>query len=211
VTDRAEHTQPDASSPAPWAPPGAAPFGVPASPPPSPHPTAGHAPNPGYAPPVGYAPPAGYTPTTRYAPAAASGFPTIAAPAARRSPALGLVALILGLVAAAGASVAGATAAFNIGLGTGREVSVRALGAGFDWSILTPVREWVLLGEVAFWAGTIIGITALVLGIVAIVTRRGRGAGIAAVVIAAAGPVVFGTLVQTFLTAGFASGSGVAG
>jgi hypothetical protein len=86
-----------------------------------------------------------------------------------------------------------------------------ALGADFDWSILTPVRDWVLMGEIAFWAGTAIGIWALVQGIVAIATRRGRGAGIAAVVIAAVGPLIFGAVVQGFLTAGFAAGSGIGG
>ena len=118
---------------------------------------------------------------------------------------------MLALVAAVGASILAALASFNIGLGTGREIAMRALDADFDWSILSPVRDWVLLGEVSFWAGTVLGITALVLGIVAIVTRRGRGTGIAAVVIAALGPVAFGAVVQGFLTAGFAAGSGVGG
>lgn len=216
--ERADPAQPETPPPAagPWAPPGAAPFGAPAGPPAS----ASHIGGPGakgavYAPPPGYAPPAGYMPGPAVpgAPGAASGYPpaAVAAPRARRGRALGVVALFLALLAAGGASVFAALASFNIGLGTGREIAMRALDADFDWSILTPVRDWVLLGEVSFWAGTLLGITALVLGIVAIVTRRGRGAGIAAVVIAALGPLVFGLVVQGFLTAGFAAGSGVGG
>lgn len=224
---------------APWAPPGAAPFGVPAGPAasgahaapgadggapgaqgtqPVCAPPPGYAPPHGYAPPPGYAPPAGYTPmvgsgaTVSGAPAAASGSPLAFADArGRRSNALGVVALVLALLAAFGASSFAALASFNIGLGTGREIAMRALETDFDWSILTPVRDWVLLGEVSFWTGTVLGITALVLGIVAIVTRRGRGVGIAAVVIAALGPVVFGVFVQGFLTAGFTAGSGLGG
>lgn len=209
---------------APWAPPGAAPFGVPAgpaapgaqpvyAPPPGYAPPHGYAPPPGYAPPAGYAPLVGSGPTVTGVPAAASGYPLAVAPdaGARRSKALGVVALVLALVAAVGASIFAALASFNIGLGTGREIAMRALDADFDWSILSPVRDWVLLGEVSFWAGTVLGITALVLGIVAIGTRRGRGVGIAAVVIAALGPVVFGGVVQAFLTAGFTAGSGLGG
>ena len=217
---------PPVAPPAPWAPPGAAPFGVPAAPAATPHGgpadgdrTRGYALPPGYAPPPGFAPPAGSAPSPAYGPAvagtpaAASGYPPVGAAYAtpRRSRTLGVVSLVLALLAAVGASMFAALASFNIGLGTGREIAMRALDADFDWSILTPVRDWVLLGEVSFWAGTVLGITALVLGIVAIATRRGRGAGIAAVVIAALGPLVFGGIVQGFLTAGFTAGSGVGG
>lgn len=223
----AADTPPPAAPVAPWAPPGTAPFGVPTAPAAAPHvgPAAGSDPARGYALPPGYVPPPGFsspappTPSPGYGttvagpPATASGYPplgaTYAAPRRRRT--LGVVALVLALLAAVGASIFAALASFNIGLGTGREIAMRALDADFDWSILTPVRDWVLLGEISFWAGTILGITALVLGIVAIVTRRGRGPGIAAVVIAALGPVVFGGVVQGFLTAGLTAGSGAGG
>ena len=155
-----------------------------------------YAPPPGYAPPPqGYGP---YVPSARPAPAT-------------RGAALGVVAFVLSVLAAVGATVLGSIAAFNIGLGTGREIAVAPMDIDFDWSILTPVREWVLLGELAFWAGTIVGIWALVQGIVAIVKNRGRGWGIAAVVIAGIGPIVFATGVQAFLAAGFASGASVGG
>ncbi|MET0734369.1 MAG: hypothetical protein ABWY55_01795 [Microbacterium sp.] len=180
----------------------------------------------GYAPPTGYAPPAGYAPPSAYTSAA----PPYAAPyvapvgygpqpsyspapptSSGGSSALGLVALFAALAAAVGASIGGAIAAFNIGLGVGQEIAMRSIDAGFDWSILTPVREWVLLGELSFWAGTILGVWALIQGIVAIVKRRGRGQGIAAVAIAALGPIAFGIAVQASLTAGFAAGSSIGG
>lgn len=228
--ERDEHPPTDtpgvAQPVAPWAPPGAAPFGVPtapaAAPPGSPAEgdaarsyalPPGYVPPPGFASPAGSAPGFGYGATAAPTPATASGYPPFgpAYAAPRRSRVLGVVALVLALLAAVGASMLAALASFNIGLGTGREIAIRALDADFDWSILTPVRDWVLLGEVSFWAGTILGITALVLGIVAIVTRRGRGAGIAAVVVAALGPVVFGGVVQGFLSAGLTASSGVGG
>ena len=74
-----------------------------------------------------------------------------------------------------GATVLGSIAAYNIGLGTGREIALRPMDIDFDWSMLTPVREWVLVGELAFWGGTVLGIWALVQGIIAIVKNRGRG------------------------------------
>jgi hypothetical protein len=118
---------------------------------------------------------------------------------------------VLSLVAVAGASLLGAIASFRIGLGAGRELTARPIDARFDWAVLSPVREWVLTGEIAFWVGTVLGIWALVQGIVAIVTGRGRGAGIAAVIVAALGPFVFGAVVQGFLSAGLAAGTGIGG
>jgi hypothetical protein len=122
-----------------------------------------------------------------------------------------VVALIAALGAAVLAPIGGAIAAFNIGVGTGREIALRPMDIDFDWSILSPVRDWVLLGEISFWVGTVLGIWAVAQGIIAIVTRRGRGAGIAAVVVGALGVVVFAIAVQAFLTAGLAAGSGVGG
>ncbi|MFB7893831.1 hypothetical protein ACFC1I_16650 [Microbacterium sp. NPDC056044] len=213
-------SQPDASRnppapPAAWAPPSAAPFGPPTSDASAPGQPVGAAqgwsapPAGAYAPPVGYAAPAGYA----AAPAAAS-VPAYGAPApapAKRGSGLGVVALVLALVATVGASLVGAIASFNVGLGAGREVATRPFTGDFDWGVLAPVRDWVLLGEVSFWVGTALGLWALIQGIVAIVRGRGRGAGIAAVIVAAIGPIAFGAVVQGFLTAGLAAGSGVGG
>jgi hypothetical protein len=121
------------------------------------------------------------------------------------------VALVLAVLATVAATVLGSIAAFSIGVGTGRQLVVDPADIDFDWSILTPVREWVLVGELSFWAGTILGVWALVQGIVAIVKNRGRGWGIAAVVVAAIGPIAFAIAVQVFLTTGFASGASAGG
>ncbi|WP_349427969.1 hypothetical protein [Microbacterium sp. LWS13-1.2] len=207
--------------PGAWAPPALAPFGPPAgadagvggagaagagAPGAQPGVPAGWSAPPAgvYASPPGYAPPAGYA----AAPVAASA-PVYGAPPARRSGVLGVVALALALVATVGASLVGAIASYRIGLGAGRQITAGALDTDFDWSILAPVRDWVLLGELSFWVGTALGIWALVQGVVAIVTPRGRGAGIAAVIVAALGPIIFGAVVQGFLTAGLTAGTGI--
>lgn len=178
-------------APAPqWAAPSAPPFGTPGAPPASAQ---------GYAMPAGYAPPAGYV--------AGLGAP-VARPSGRG---LGVVALIVALVATVGSALAVAAAAFGIGLGTGRETALRPIGADFEWAILTPVRDWVLLAEVSFWIGTVLGVWALVQGVIAIVKDRGRAVGIAAVAIAAAGPIVFFLVLAGFMEAGFAAGSSIGG
>ncbi|MDR7186639.1 hypothetical protein J2X85_003696 [Microbacterium trichothecenolyticum] len=213
-------SQPDApqnppAQPAGWAPPGAAPFGTPTSEAPAPgHPGAAAATPQGWAsPPAGaYAPPPGYAPPVGYpVPPAAASVSAYGAPATAKRSALGLVALALALVATIGASLFAAIASFQIGLGAGREISSRPFTGDFDWSVLTPVRDWVLMGEVSFWVGTAIGVWALAQGIIAVVKGRGRGAGIAAVVIAALGPLAFAAVVQGFLTAGLAAGTGIGG
>lgn len=125
--------------------------------------------------------------------------------------ALGVAALILAVIAAVGASTAGALAAWQIGLGAAREIDSRAAGSDFDWAVLTPVRDWVLLGELSFFAGTAAGIVALVLGIVAIVKDRGRIPAIIGVVVAALGPVFFFVAAQSALSAGLTASSGMGG
>ncbi len=164
----------------------------------------------GYVPnqPYGYAAPQGYpVPAQGYGPYAAPP-PVAKAPGA---PGLGIMALAFAVLAAIGATIVGSIAAYNIGLGMTQQFASDPANIDFDWSILTPVRDWVLIGEVAFWGGTVLGIWALVQGIVAIVKPRGRGWGIAAVVIAVLGPVVFATGVQAFLAAGFAAGAATLG
>lgn len=103
---------------------------------------------------------------------------------------LGVIALVLAALATVGASIVGAVAARQVGVGVDASSFSSPQGPS-DFSFLSPVRDWVLWGEVAFWVGTVLGIWAIIQAIVAIVTRRGRAAAIAAVVVAAIGPVVF--------------------
>ena len=178
-------------------------------PPGYPMPQQGYAAPQGYAPPAPvYAPPQGYAPPPQgygpYAPAPQS-------PLATGGPGLGVVAFALAMVAVVGATILGSIAGYSIGLGTARNFVTDAANIDFDWSILTPVRGWVLLGELSFWGGTILGTWGLVQGIIAIVKNRGRGWGIAAVIVAVIGPNAFAIGVQVFLTAGFASGASIGG
>ena len=129
----------------------------------------------------------------------------------RRGGGPGVTALVLSLIATLGAGLGGAVASFNIGIGAGKALANLPADGTWDWSILTPVRDWVLLGEVSFWAGTALGVWALVQGIVATITGRGRAAGIAAIVVAALGPIVFGVVVQGLIPAGLAAGTGIGG
>ncbi|WP_372461349.1 hypothetical protein [Microbacterium aurantiacum] len=166
-----------------------------------------------------YAPPPGYA--LAPAPVAPYGNPLrpsdspygvpVAGPPPAAAATLGIIAFVLSLVAAVGTSIVAAVAAYRVGLGAGRRLFDDAMVGSFDWSFLAPVRGDVLWTEIAFWTGTALGIWALVQGIIAIVKRRGRGFGIAAVVIACLGPVVFGVVVQSLLAAGLAAGTGLTG
>ena len=214
-----EQATPGETTPAaPPEPPAPAAGGIPPMPPLPPRPpyaAPAAAPPRGYAAPQGYAPPAPtFTPPHEYAPPP-QGYGPFAPPPQPPRPTggsgVGVVAFALAVTAALGAMILGAVAGYRIGLGTGRGIVLNPAGVGFDWSILTPVRESVLLGEIAFWAGTMLGIWALVQGTVAIIRNRGRGWGIAAVVIAVIGPIAFATSVQVLLAAGFASGASVGG
>lgn len=127
-------------------------------------------------------------------------------PVEKKSGGLGLVALLLALGAAVVAPLVGAVAAFQVGAGSGARLETMPESAWSDLSFLSPVRDWVLLGEVAFWAGTVLGVWAIVQGIVAIVKRRGLGTGIAAVVVAVFGVVIFGTVVYGAGIAGVVTG-----
>lgn len=208
-----------------WAAPSRPPFGTP---------DAGAAPGPGYAPPAGYAapaagyatpagygqpgtyaPPAGYVPMAPQgaaaAPAPGYGYPARSVSPRHAGRGLGVAALVIAVLAVVGSSLAAAAAAFGIGTGTGREIAMQPLGTDFDWTLLTPVRDLVLLAEASFWVGTALGVWALVQGVIAIVKDRGRGFAIAAVVIAAVGPIVFFVVLWGFLAAGYGAGSGIGG
>lgn len=186
--------------PVAWAPPSAPPFaqaGAPVR-------AGGYAPPQAYGPPAGYVAGAGYAPPNGYAPAP-QGFDVAPPPRAEsRSATAGVVAFVLSLIAALIAPVIGSVAAFQVGLGALTDLSFE--GTTFDWSLLTPVRDSVLVAEIAFWIGTACGLWALAQGIFAAVTRRGRGLGVAAIVLAALGPVIFFTVLQIAFGVGAATG-----
>lgn len=132
-----------------------------------------------------------------------------AATAPRR--ALGVVAMCLGLAAALLPWIVVTVAAFQIGLGAGKGIAELPVQTQPDLSLLSGVRDWVLLAEVAFWAGTVLGVWALVQGIVAIVQQRGRTAGILAIVAAALGAVLYAVAAAGGITAGMSAGGTIGG
>jgi hypothetical protein len=116
------------------------------------------------------------------------------APPAGR-PGLGRMALLLSLLATVVLTIVGAVLAWQVGHGIGSSADLTSLEnriSSEDLSILTPVRDLILWVEITTWTATALGIWALVQGIVAIAKQRGRGPGIAAVIIAALGPFVYG-------------------
>ncbi len=131
-----------------------------------------------------------------YASPAAPALPEPPAPAAhsraqRRR--VGLVAAIVAVIALIGSVATAAVAVSRVAATATITGSLDAAGL----RALSPARDWVLVGEIAFWSGTVLGLWALAQGVVAIVADRGRGLGIAAVVTAALSPVVFGVVVGT--------------
>ncbi|MFV0319607.1 MAG: hypothetical protein ACK5IN_04430 [Microbacterium sp.] len=122
-------------------------------------------------------------------------------PAPRRSPTLGVVALIAAGLAAVTPVVA-AIAMFEVGVGIDPELTRMTAGDPFRLAILTPVRGWVLAAELSFWAGTLLGVWAFVQGIVATVRNRGRIAAIVAIVLAVITPMVFAVAALMALSTG---------
>ncbi|MFE6736754.1 hypothetical protein [Microbacterium sp. NPDC057650] len=153
---------------------------------------------PGYAPPPGaYAVPVGgyQAPTGGYIPPQA--------PAAGSSM-LGGVSLALGLVALILIPIIGAVFGAQIGAAA-PDFFLNTSGTYDDLAALAPARTQVLWAEIVFWIGTILGITAIVLGIASAVRRRGRGLGITGLVLAAIAPIAF--LLATGIGAGFGAAS----
>ncbi|WP_205829049.1 hypothetical protein [Microbacterium sp. B19(2022)] len=121
----------------------------------------------------------------------------------RPSGLFGTIALVLSLLAAVVAPIIAGIAAFEIGRVLPQGVTT---STAEDLSVLSPARDQVLWAELSFWIGTILGITAIVLGIIAIAKRRGRGTGIAAIVVAVLGAVIFFIVLVGALAAGSATG-----
>ncbi len=125
-------------------------------------------------------------------------------PSNRRGKPLGIWALVMALVAGVLASAVAGFVSFRIARGAGPAL-LSATPDTIDLRVLSPVRDLVLAGEIAFWVATVIGVAAVVTGIVATVRGAGRGAGIAAIVIGALGPVVFALFVAVALVGGVAT------
>lgn len=164
------------------------------------------------APPVSY----GVPPMAYGAPQVGPGYgpppaPRPAAPAGGRT--LGILALVLAGVGVLGATMLSAATGFAAAAGAARHAiglspdQLDTLSQGQLLGLLSPVRDLVLWAEIGFWMGTVLGVAALVMGIIAIVTRRGRGFGIAAVIVAAVAPVIYGTIVAFSALAGMGAGA----
>lgn len=191
----------------PWAPPAGSAQG---------HPPQGH---PGYPQgQQGYGQAPAYPAAPAYSPVPPAGSPTFVGQPAYGGPlsapsggkGLGYVALVAGILALVGSSIVVAIAAYMIGTGAASALVSNPPTTEFDWDVLAPVRDWVFVAELSFWSGTILGLWALVQGIIAIVKNRGRGAGIAAVVLAAFAPVAFALALYIALTVGLTAGAGFA-
>jgi len=121
----------------------------------------------------------------------------------KRSGLLGILALVFAIIAAVVTPIIAGAAGFEIG---------HRIPGGLDTtdpdflSILSPARDQVLWAEIAFWTGTILGIAAIVIGIVGIRKKQGRGAGIAALVVAVLGPIFFWVVLLVTISAGTAAG-----
>lgn len=171
---------------------------------------------PGYpAPPVGappvppayQAPPGAYgVPVGGYQAPTAGGYavPEAKAP---RSPALGLAALIAAVIAAVVTPIVAGITAYQIGFAVPEAFSNGNVPAAGSLAILSPVREQVLWAEISFWAGTVLGLFAIIAGIIAIAKRRGRGQGIAAVVVAVIAPIIYFVVLGILLGLGVSAGA----
>lgn len=187
------------STPPPVPPSGAVPPPPPvtAPAPPSSPADAAVAPLPGYqAPPGAYGVPVG----GYQVPVGGYSVPPTAPPA---SAAMGVVALIAAFIAALVIPALGGVFGYQIGVLV--PAADLAETAGDDLSILSPARTQVLWTEIAFWTGTVLGIAAIALGIVATAKRRGRGQGITAIVLAGLGPVLFFTATLVLFGVGAAA------
>lgn len=127
-------------------------------------------------------------------------------PAQPKSAALGVISFVLSIVAAVVSSIIVGIAGYQVGHGL-PTIMNDIDSATSDLSFLSPVRDQVLMGEIAFWVGTLAGIAAIVLGIMAIAKRQGRVWGIIALILAVIGPVLFLVVLGITLTAGAGAGA----
>lgn len=121
----------------------------------------------------------------------------------RPSGLLGMLALMLALVAAVVPAVIAGISAIEIGRVLPQGITTTTAD---DLGILSLARDQVLWAELAFWFGTVIGIAAIVLGIVAIAKKRGRSTGVAAIIVAVLAAAIFFIILVAALVAGSAAG-----
>lgn len=183
---------------APPAYPGAAPA-APVAPPyagTQPAPQAYAVPQPQAAPPGAYQVPVGGY-------AAPSGSYVAPAPEPQKGGAFGVIALVLGLLAAVVAPIAAGVLGFEIGT---RIPSGLDAGDPDFLRALSPARTQVLWAEITFWTATVAGIAAIVTGILAIRSKQRRGLGVTGLVIAIVGPIVFWVVMLFTVSIGTATG-----
>lgn len=108
----------------------------------------------------------------------------------RPSRATGALALVAALIATLVAPGLAGVFSLLIGLAVPVE-ELLSVDGDLVIAALSPVRVETLWAEIIFWLGTALGLFAIVGGIIAVARRRGRGLGIAAIVIAAIGPGIF--------------------
>ena len=151
------------------------------------------------------APPGAYpAPIGGYAASAGPYAPS--GPPPQKSPTLGIVAFALSVVAAVVAPLLVGIAGYQIGF-TLPSVMSSISSTTDDLSFLSPVRDQVLMGELSFWGGTVAGIAAVVLGIVAIVKRKGRGWAITALIVGVVAPAIFFVVLSVMIGIGASSGA----
>ncbi|RCS61846.1 hypothetical protein [Microbacterium sp. JB110] len=75
----------------------------------------------------------------------------------------------------------------------------------WTWAVLAPARPLIIIGEIGFWLGSALGVWALIQGIVALRTQRGRAPAVWAIVVAAASPILLAALTSAALAVGVAA------
>lgn len=113
-----------------------------------------------------------------------------APPATAPSRATGALSLAAALIAAVVTPIVAGLLALQIGLVVSANDLISEAG-DVEIAALSPVRTETLWAEIMFWLGTALGLFALLGGIIAVARKRGRGMGIAAIVVAALGPALF--------------------
>ncbi|MGO1630061.1 hypothetical protein [Microbacterium sp.] len=139
-----------------------------------------------------------------YQPPVDSRYAPVVAPRPKRTtPRLGRVALVLAI----GAFVLAAVPLWFAGHSAGRAIGVSAfLDSGvWTWAVLAPARPLIIIGEIGFWLGSALGVWALIQGIVALRTQRGRAPAVWAIVVAAASPILLAALTSAALAVGVAA------